>query len=274
MVFIIIGSVIVFLCAVVLFMIMPGHGCKAEKKVFDHLNIAHRGLHTADKKTPENSLAAFSAAAEAGYGIEMDIQFTKDKQIVVFHDDTLDRVCGVPGRVDNYTYEELEGFRLEGTQEKIPLFTDFLSLVDGRVPLLIELKHGKDNTLLCERAMEVLRDYKGDFCIESFNPFIVGWFKKHEPRILRGQLSAPKKEFVGTVPAWQGFMLSHLLTNVIARPHFVAYNKEKHSILAKLCDKLGAMRFVWTVRGEDDHKDLEKRNDAMIFELYRPSVRY
>ncbi len=271
---IIIISVAALLLALVLFLLMPGHGHKEQKEVFHHLNIAHRGLHTKDKTIPENSMAAFKAAVEAGYGIEMDIQFSKDRQIVVFHDDTLDRVCGVEGRVDSRTFEELEELKIEGTQERIPLFTDFLKLVDGRVPLLIELKHGKENALLCEQAMEILRGYKGDYCIESFNPLIVGWFKKHEPQILRGQLSAPKKEFVGSVPAWQGFMLSHLLSNAIARPHFVAYSKEKHSVLAKLCDRLGAMRFVWTVRDDDDHDAIEKKNDAMIFELYRPPVRY
>lgn len=273
-VLIVLLCVFLVLCLLILFLILPGRGCNETKEQFMHLNIAHRGLHTKDKSVPENSMAAFRAAIEAGYGIEMDIQFSKDRQIVVFHDDTLKRVCGVDGRVDDYTYEELQAFSLCGTEERIPLFSDYLKLVDGRVPLLIELKHNCDDTRLCEGAYELLKDYKGVYCIESFSPFIVGWFKKHHPEILRGQLSAPAKEFKGEVPGWQGFMLAHLLTNVIARPHFVAYNKKKSSLTVKLCEKLGAMRFVWTVRDTDDSAHIESINEAVIFELYRPKVRY
>lgn len=271
---IIVLTVLVILFLLLLFLIAPGRGCKETREKFYHLNLAHRGLHTKDKSTPENSMKGFAAAAEAGYGIEMDIQLTKDRQVVVFHDDTLKRVCGVEGRVDDYTYEELQAFSLCGTDQRIPLFTDYLKLIDGRVPLLIELKHNCDDKLLCEKALKIMREYKGVFCIESFSPFIVGWFKKNAPDILRGQLSAPAKDLKSEIPGWQSFMLANLLTNVIARPHFVAYDKEKHSFTVKLCEKMGAMPVVWTVRDTDDHKHFEQVNDAVIFELYRPEIKY
>lgn len=258
----------------IVFCVAPGYGCRETKAVFMHRNLAHRGLHTADKSVPENSLAAFGRAADAGYGIELDLQFSKDEQIVVFHDDTLKRVCGIAGRVDDYTYEELCGFRLCGTEEKIPLFSEVLELVGGRVPLLVEFKNGPKNDLLCSKTLPMLRNYSGDFCIESFSPFIVRWFRKNAPDILRGQLSAPYEELKKEIPETQAFVLSHVLTNFLARPHFVAYHVDKSYFTVRLADFLGAMRFVWTVRPKNDIEKLKRINDSVIFELYEPEIKY
>lgn len=257
----------------VLVLIWPGRSTPSMRAPFSGRNFAHRGLHNREKTVPENSLPAFRAAAEAGYGIELDIQFSKDGQIVVFHDDTLDRVCGVHGRVDEFTFAELEQFSLCGTGERIPLFTEVLSTVDGRVPLIVELKNGGKNTLLCRQAYELLKAYDGDYCVESFNPFIVGWFKKHAPEILRGQLSAPASEFEGQAPKYQALLLSQALSNVVARPHFIAYEKKKLPFLVWLSETLGAMRVVWTVRGGDPVDSIARRNDAVIFEFCRPPVK-
>lgn len=265
---------ILIIIALLLFLIAPGKSSKMQRNVFQNRNIAHRGLHNKDKIIPENSLAAFLAAKDAGYGIELDIQFSKDEQIVVFHDDTLKRVCGVDLRVDDLTYDELKKLSICGTEEYIPLFTEVLHLVNGSVPLIVELKNGPKNSLLCEKAYEMLKNYKGQFCIESFQPAIVAWFRKNAPEILRGQLSAPAKEFKGELKSYEAFILSHLISNVIARPQFVAYHKEKTSILVKLCDLLGAMRVVWTSRDTDDIKKIESRNDTVIFEFYRPKIHY
>ncbi len=255
-------------------LVMPSRKLKDRRKLFFHINFAHRGLHTRDKHIPENSLAAFKAAVDAGYGIELDLQFSKDEQIVVFHDDTLNRVCKVNGRVDAYTLEELKEMSLCGTEERIPLFSEVLELVDGKVPLLVEFKNGPKNALLCEKTLPMLRNYKGDFCIESFSPFIVKWFKKNAPDILRGQLSAPAKEFAGELGGLSAFLLSHCYTNIICRPHFISYHKNKTYLSVKLADSLGAMRYVWTVRPADDIRGLEKKNDAVIFEFYTPDRKY
>lgn len=273
-VIILIVGVLIVLFLAMLFLIAPAKGNDRVRNIFYHRNLAHRGLHTPDYKVPENSMAAFAAAVAAGYGIELDLQFSKDEKIVVFHDDDLKRVCGIEGRVDAYTYEELREFSLRGTQERIPLFEDVLKLVDGKVPMLVEFKNGPKNNLLCEKTLPMLRGYKGDFCIESFSPFIVAWFKKNAPDILRGQLSAPAYEFKGVLKPFQGFMLSNLLTNVIARPQFIAYHKDKRSFCVKLADRMGAMRFVWTVRPQDNVSKLEDRNDSVIFEFYRPDIKY
>ena len=120
-------------CIVLLWLFLrPGRYGEAQKQLVYGVNHAHRGLHTKDKTVPENSLPAFRAAAEAGYGVELDIQLSRDGQVVVFHDDTLDRVCGVHGRVDEFTFEELRGMRLCGTQETIPLLTEVFEVMGGR----------------------------------------------------------------------------------------------------------------------------------------------
>ena len=131
--------IFVLLAAVILLLVAlwPGRPSAALVAPFTGRNFAHRGLHSPDKSVPENSLAAFRLAAEAGYGIELDIQLSKDGQVVVFHDDTLDRVCGVKGRVDAYTLEQLQQMRLCKTEERIPLFTEVLRTVAGRVPLIV-----------------------------------------------------------------------------------------------------------------------------------------
>lgn len=263
---------IIFL--LIVFLIAPAKSTKTQRAPFQNRNIAHRGLHNKDKSIPENTLLAFQRAIKEGYGIELDIQFSKDEKIVVFHDNTLLRVCGVDKRVDELTYEELKHLTIYRSTEYIPLFSEVLNLVGGSVPLIIELKNGSKNTLLCKKSYEMLKNYKGNFCIESFQPAIVSWFRKNAKEVFRGQLSAPPSEFKGELRAYEAFFLSNLLSNVKARPQFVAYHKKKSSFFVKLCDLMGAMRFVWTVRDTDDREELESKNDAVIFEFYHPKTKY
>ena len=151
---------------------------------------AHRGLHDNSSEAPENSIPAFKKAIEAGYGIELDVQLTKDRIPIVFHDDTLKRVCGVKGSAKDYTYTELMEFRLFNTNEHIPKLTDVLALVNGQVPLIIELKFPENPTTVCRYADTVIKNYKGVYCIESFHPLAVKWYKDHHPEVVRGQLSS------------------------------------------------------------------------------------
>ena len=162
--------------------------------------IAHRGLHGRRDIAPENSMEAFRRAVDAGYGIELDIRFSKDRQIVVFHDDTLERVCGACGRISDYTYEELQQFRLHQSEERIPLFSDVLELVGGRVPLVVELKADGNRYIpaLCEDAARLLDPYPGEYCVESFHPRYVLWFRRNRPLVRRDSsvrtFSAPTPE--------------------------------------------------------------------------------
>lgn len=148
--------------------------------------IAHRGVHN---DVPENSTAAFQKAIDAGYAIEMDVRFTKDNEVVVFHDANLRRVVGVDKNVIDLTLSELKEYTLEGSSEKILTFKEFLDFVDGRVPVLVEVKDVPQRNNLPEKTIEILKDYKGEYALQSFNPFYVNKFRKLAPDVLRGQLS-------------------------------------------------------------------------------------
>ena len=253
--------------ALPVFVLAPGRATKGQKAPFLGRNFAHRGLHSRDKSVPENSLKAFELAAAAGYGMELDVQLTKDGQVVVFHDDTLKRVCGVPGRVDDYSFSELQKFPLCGTDERIPLFSDVLNTVRGRGAIICELKTGPRNRELCRKTYELLAAYPGEVCIESFNPFIVSWFRFHAPELLRGQLATDRYD---DRSALQGFLLRNCLLNFIARPQFIAYKLVKRPLPVRFAELLGAMRVAWTSHEPRN----EKGQDAVIFEFYRPRISF
>lgn len=252
------------------FMIAPGIVSRDKTAVFEGLNVAHRGLHTKDKSIPENSLAAFDRACENGYGIELDVQLSKDGQVVVFHDDTLNRVCGVDSRVDAKTLEELKSLSLCGTKETIPLFTEVLDVVKGRAPLIVELKKSPHTEELCQKTLAILRAYTGPYCIESFDPRIVTWFRFNAPDIVRGQLACKKEDYGKDISPWMAFALEHCLFNFAARPHFIAYDLVELPLTVKLCHKMGAMRVCWTSREEGN----EVNQDTVIFEFYHPETHF
>ena len=252
------------------FLVAPGRASKKDKKPFMYKNFAHRGLHKKDKTVPENSLAAFERASAYGYGMELDVQLSKDGQVVVFHDDTLNRVCGVDSRVDEKTYDELRQMSLCGSTQTIPLFSEVLKTVRGRGPLIVELKNGKRNEELCEKTYALLSKYSGEYCIESFNPFIVRWFKKNAPEVIRGQLANPPKDYNGEVGPITAVILGNCLLNFLSRPQFIAYKITPKPFTVKLCEALGAMKVAWTSHDWVN----EKFYDAVIFEFYKPKLKY
>lgn len=232
---------------------------------------AHRGLHNNQSDAPENSMRAFSKAVEAGYGIEMDIQLSKDGIPVVFHDFTLKRVCGAEGKVSDYTFDELQKFSLYGTDQKIPKFEDALKLVDGKVPLIVEFKIERTDLSLCPVADELLSKYHGMYCIESFNPLGVRWYKKNRSEVIRGQLSDAfiyEGEYIGLLY----FILQNLLFNFFTKPDFVAYNRKYPEVLSrKLC------RYVyhntaaaWTIKSQKQLEEARKHFDIFIFDSFIP----
>ena len=253
-----------------LFLVAPGGVTKRQKAPFDGRSFAHRGLHSEDKSVPENSLEAFRLAASAGYGVELDVQLSKDGQVVVFHDDSLDRVCGVHAKLEDLSYDELKLLRLCGTEQRIPLLTEALGVIRGKGPLIVELKNGKRNRELCEKTYAILSDYEGQVCIESFNPMIVRWFKLHARDLVRGQLATTVKDYGDTVKKPTAWLLSHCLLNFLSRPQFIAYRIGFRPLTARLSEALGAMRFGWTARNER----AERHRDAVIFEFYRPQLRF
>ncbi len=251
-----------------LFAIAPSLNLKTVEK-FRDVHFAHRGLH--GNGVPENSMKAFSLAVENGFGIELDIHLTKDKKIVVIHDDDTSRVCGKKLVIEDSIYSDLCELSLENTNEKIPTFEEVLKLVNGKVPLLVELKSKGMETALCPYAAGMLDSYKGEYCIESFNAFVVSWFSKNRKNVVRGQLSANIKTIGGDnlKDKLFGFLLTNLLTNFIARPHFIAYNyKNASNLSVQICKNLFKTPiFAWTLRGTKEQKNAEGKFFGYIFEM-------
>ena len=260
----------VVLMLLYLWLIMPRMWNKPDIEPFQGVLYAHRGLHDNETEAPENSIAAFQKAVEAGFGIELDIQLTKDKIPVVFHDFTLDRVCGVKGSLSEFTYKELQQFSLAKSRERIPRFEDVLRLIDGKVPLIVEFKGVTPDIGLCPVADEILRNYKGVYCMESFNPLMVAWYRKEHRDVLRGQLS--EKFFKNGNRTFQYFALQHLLMNFLARPDFIAYDWNGHNELSRvLCCKLfKATAVAWTIKSNEELQKMKKHFELFIFDSFVP----
>lgn len=266
---------VVILVILYLLMIMPRICKKPDTEAFRQYLYAHRGLFDNDSDAPENSMKAFKKAVDSGFGIELDVQLTKDEVAVVFHDGKLERMCGAEGKVCDYTFEELQRFSLAKSEEKIPLFTEVLKLVDGKVPLIIEYKIETTNTKVCQIGNEILKDYKGVYCIESFNPFGVLWYKKHRKDIVRGQLS---EEFWknGSKKSILLLIMAKLLTNFITRPDFVAYNaKNDRNLSRRICRGLYKnMAVAWTIKSQEQLDEMQEHFDLFIFDSFVPSADY
>lgn len=232
---------------------------------------AHRGLHC--QGVPENSMAAFRAAKNAGYGIELDIHLMKDGNLAVIHDHSLKRTAVVDVAIEDLTASELNAYRLEGTEEKIPLLRQVLDLFNGEAPLIVELKSTVDNyAALCEAACDMLSSYSGLYCIESFDPRCVAWLRKNRENVIRGQLTENFFRSGNDLPFYLKFALRHQLLNVISRPDFVAYRYTDRKTLSNfICRKLwGVQGVAWTIRTQADFDNAVREGWIPIFENFRP----
>ncbi len=259
----------VLLLLFIIYLILIAPGRKNGIKKYARVKFAHRGLHGEGRA--ENSMSAFKAAVDAGYGIELDVRLSKDGVLMVFHDDTLDRVVGIEGRVDRYTAEELGQMRLSGTEDGIPRFSDVLDAVGGRVPLLVEIKEDPGNSAVSAATADMLASYDGPYVIESFNPLSLATVAKKAPRVARGILS---HRYYAYEPYRKPlyFLLQCLLFNRICRPAFVAYDhRHAKSLSLRLARMMGAVTFAWTVRSSEEERRAYKNGfDSIIFENYRP----
>lgn len=235
-------------------------------------SYAHRGLHDNNAGVPENSISAFLRAVEHGFGIELDVRLSKDKVIMVFHDDTLLRMCGIDKKVNELTAAELKEISLLGTDCKIPTFDEVLDVVDGKIPLLIELKGTDRDTELCDYVCKRLDSYKGAFCIESFNPLYIRKIKKLRPDFIRGQLvtNLVKDRWDGN--RYLAFAMSNLLLNVLCRPDFIAFNRVYRRCFSVfvLSVIFKTPSFVWTIKEIDEHEFYSGRDISTIFEGFVP----
>lgn len=263
-----------------LWMICPKKPTTAMRNLLEQKKFAHRGIYDNKGKSPENSMHSFAAAVEKGYAIEMDVRLTKDKKVVVFHDNTLSRMCGIQKLVNSLTLSEIKELRLLDTEQRIPTFEEFLALVNGKVPLLVEFKTGlpggTDAAEVCSKVMNHLDFYKGEYVIESFDYAVLEWFRNNRPDVMRGQLAmglkcyipALGKQGAQAIPLYRKVMLSWLFYNYKSRPHFISYRFQDVGLGVKLCRRLGAMVSVWTVTTPEDSKKLLKQYNAVIFEKF------
>jgi len=263
------GGAVLGTALTTLWLTAPGRAGKAQREPLLGQNLAHRGLHNQEKRVPENSLAAFRAAAQAGYGVELDVRLTKDGQVVVSHDNALARTTYTYKNVEDSDLAELRELRLLGTDEQIPLLTEVLDiLVPAEVPVLVEVKACREWKELCRRTLDILDGYEGRFSVESFDPRIVAWWRFNAPDILRGQLTSQYSDLGGNrILAW---MSSRCLINFLGRPHFIAHRIGHKAWTVRLAEALGAMRVAWTAKDRDSEAD----HDAVIFEGFTPPARY
>lgn len=256
--------------------IMPRMFKRPDREPFIHVLYAHRGLHDNKTDAPENSMKAFEKAVEAGYGIELDIQLSRDHVPVIFHDFTLERVCGAEGKVCEYTYEELQQFRLCGSDEKIPRLVDVLRLVNGKVPLIIEFKVEWQDSELCYAAELLLQNYEGVYCIESFNPLVLFWYRRNNRKVMRGQLSDAFGRNGGDEyhsPLYCA--LENLLFNFLTKPDFIAYNHKFYKNRARcICRYVyGGLAAAWTIKSQEELDARREDFDLFIFDSFIPKER-
>ena len=258
---------ILILAALVLFILSPSARKRADK--WRGTAFAHRGLHGGG--TQENSLEAFERACRAGWGIELDVQLSRDGAVVVFHDDDLKRMTGDGRRVDEADLSGLKALTLRG-RGRIPTFEEALACVNGRVPLLVEIKTGKRNAELCEKTVQLLKAYRGEYIVESFNPLILRWLKKHAPEIIRGQLVGARASYLASQGPVRAFLLSRLMLNFLSRPDFVAYDASAADFSAPKVQRalFRTPMAAWTIRDSKLFGECLSRGEMPIFENFTP----
>ncbi|MDR0426938.1 MAG: glycerophosphodiester phosphodiesterase [Clostridiales bacterium] len=228
--------------------------------------IAHRGLH--DENRPENSLASFENAVANQYPIELDIRPIDDGTVVVFHDDRLSRMTDNDGYVCNLTRAELAVQRLANTEEKIPTFEEVLSVVNGRTPILIEIKNEGKAGLLEKTALEMLKGYPGDFAVQAFNPFALEYFKHNAPEIMRGQLSCFYEG--AALSRFKRSLLKKLKLNRVSAPDFISYAGA--NLPNKYVTRTGLPVLAWTVRSNTEMETVLPYCENIIFEGFIPII--
>ena len=233
---------------------------------------AHRGLH--GNGIPENSMAAFKAALDAGYGIELDIHLTKNGDLAVIHDSSLMRTAGEDVKITDLTTQQLALYHLEGTEETIPTFHQVLDLYAGKAPLIIELKaDGNNQQQLVDTAVAAMVGYKGDWCMESFDPRCVYYLKKNHPEVIRGQLSENFFASGGKLHPVIKFLLTHNLLNFVTQPDFVSYKfaDRKSTPSSYVWQNLWRLQKVtWTLRSKEEYDTAVSEGWIPIFENFIP----
>ena len=263
-------SVILLLFGLYVFMLKGRTGHK-DLPALKGWYYAHRGLHS--EGIPENSMAAFRAAKNGGYGIELDVHLMKDGTLAVIHDHSLKRTAGVDVKIEDLSLADLDNYRLEGTEEKIPLFSEVLELYNGEAPLIVELKATAKNCAdLCKATCDMLATYKGAYCVESFDPRCVAWLRRNRKEVIRGQLTENFFRSKTKLPYVLRFLLKCNFFNIVTRPDFIAYRfADRKNFSNFLCRKLWGLQGVtWTIRNKEDFDTAVAEDWIPIFENFEP----
>lgn len=265
----IIIAVVLVLCFLFLFLIAPRMTGKPDMSAFEGVRFAHRGYFDNDKGVPENSLPSFEAAIRKGFGIELDVQLSSDGVAMVFHDADLSRMCGVEGKIWEYTCSELQQMRLLDSDETIPTLQQAMDLIGGRTPVLVEYKMDRVDTAVCVKGNEILQQYDGTYCVQAFDPRAVIWYKKNAPEVVRGQLCQEywKDEKYDGKALY--LALTYMVSNVATRPDFISYKfSDADNISLNLCRIMGAKTACWTLRSEEDYNSVKGGFDMYIFDSF------
>jgi glycerophosphoryl diester phosphodiesterase len=231
-----------------------------------HPPVAHRGLWTKGG-APENSLGAFHAAAQAGYGVELDVQLSADGEAMVFHDDDLERMTGAKGKLRDRSAADLAELRLAGTDERIPTLMETMALIGHQAMVHVELKtpYG-DVGPLEQRVHDILIDHSGPVCVIGFNPYSHAWFADRFPGVLRG-LDSYNYQRAPHLAEEQRLAFARLEQVAIARPHFLALSLDMVASKPALKHRAQGMPVVaWTVREPAQWDEIKIHCDNLIFE--------
>jgi glycerophosphoryl diester phosphodiesterase len=239
--------------------------------------IAHRGLHDKANGVIENTNSAAEAAIARGFPIELDVQLTGDGEAIVFHDFELDRLTGEKGLVIERNLADLTRIGITGSKggDRIPSLKQFLDAVDGRVPLVVEIKSKFNGDVrLTKRVCEILSDYRGPFVVKSFDPFVVTTLRTSAPSITRGIIG--ELHYASKNDSFMSAELKHRLANLLhfseSQPQFVSWKVDDLPCAGPyLCKVLGNLPVMtWTVRNPDQRARAEKFADQMVFEGFLP----
>ncbi len=238
--------------------------------------IAHRGYHDRSSRRIENTLPAAEAAIARNFAIECDVQLTADGRVVVFHDDTLERLSEAEGPVGARTLAELRAIRLHDSDAGIPTLEELLDLVDGRVPLVIELKSQWTGNRQLEKAVApILATYSGPAAVMSFDPMSMVAMRRLAPALPRGMTA----DDFAAGPDWshipwpERFALRHLLAGAIVWPHFVSFGIKALPANAPLMLRhVGIPLICWTVRTPQDWEKARLYTDQITFEGFDPDA--
>ena len=226
--------------------------------------IAHRGLYNNNKGVIENTMLAFKKAMECEYIIELDVHAIKDSTVVVFHDDNIKRLTGIDKKLRNCTYKEIKDIKLDKTNETIPTLNEVLKYINGKVPVIIELKYDTRLGILEKQVMNILKEYKGEYAIQSFNPLSIAWVRYKQPQVIRGQIAS---EFVNEKMSFlKRMFLKNMLFNFISNPDYISYSIENANEEKILKLKKKYLMLGWTIKNKEEFNKYKDIYDNLICE--------